>query len=126
MKALTFKIHLIEPVLVNQLGGGDPNSAIGFEFIPGSSFRGAIIGKYLKGKQVDANDEDFQRLFLNGAVRFLNAYPLTKTNKRALPTPFSWHKDKDDEQNVFDFAIKNVDESKTWKGFGKRDPYAKT
>lgn len=119
MKALTFKIHLIEPVLVNQLGGGDPNSAIGFEFIPGSTFRGAIIGKYLKGKQVDANDEDFQRLFLNGAVRFLNAYPLTKTKKRALPTPVSWHKNKDDEKIVYDFSIKSVDESKVWKGVGE-------
>lgn len=121
MKALIFKIHLVEPVLINQLGGGDPNSAIGFDFIPGSSLRGAIIGKYLKGNPVDANDKDFQRLFLNGAVRFLNSYPLTKTHERALPTPVSWHKDKDDEQQVFEFAIKKVDESKTWKGL--TDPF---
>lgn len=116
MKALTLNIHLIEPVLVNQLGGGDPNSAIGFNFIPGSTIRGAIIGKYLKGNQIDANDTDFQRLFLNGSVRYLNAYPQTGINKRTLPTPVSWHKDKDDEKTIIDFALKDADVKKTWKG----------
>ncbi len=116
MKALTLTIQLIEPVLINQLGGGDPNSAIGFDFIPGSTIRGAIIGKYLKGNQIDANDTDFQRLFLNGDVRFLNAYPLTGTNERALPTPVSWHKNKDDEKTIIDFALQDADINKTWKG----------
>lgn len=116
MKALTLKIQLIEPVLVNQLGGGDPNSAIGFDFIPGSAIRGAIIGKYLKGKHIDANDSEFQRLFLNGSVRFLNAYPQTGINGRSLPTPVSWHKNRDDEKTIIDFAIQDVDVNKTWKG----------
>src|SRR4030067_2925008 len=116
MKALTLKIQLIEPVLVNQLGGGDPNSAIGFNFIPGSAIRGAIIGKYLKGKHIDANDSEFQRLFLNGSVRFLNAYPQTGINGRSLPTPVSWHKNRDDEKTIIDFAIQDVDVNKTWKG----------
>ncbi|WP_054864388.1 hypothetical protein [Methanosarcina barkeri] len=67
MKALTFNIHLLEPLLVNDISGGDPNSAIGFEFIPGSVIRGALIGKYLQGKtkySIDAEDTEFRELFL--------------------------------------------------------------
>ena len=111
MIALTFQIHLLEPVLVNQLGGGDPNSAIGFDFIPGSAIRGAFIGKYLNGGTVDAADKDFRDLFFDGAVRFLNAYPLTQTKKRTLPTPLSWREEKDVEKDeeykytIYDIAI---------------------
>lgn len=68
MKALTFNVQLLEPLLVNDVGGGDPNSAVGFEFIPGSVIKGgALIGKYLRGKpknSVDAEDSEFRKLFL--------------------------------------------------------------
>ncbi len=76
MNALTFQIHLHEPVLVTQGGSGDPNSAVGFDFIPGSVIRGALIGKYIQGRnedKVDATDKDFRRLFFDGNVSFLNA-----------------------------------------------------
>lgn len=123
MKALTYQIHLLEPVLATQLGGGDPNSAVSFDFIPGSIIRGALIGKYLKnkGKKIDAEDVDFQHLFLNGSVRFLNAYPLTEFDrKRALPTPISWHKKKDevDIKCIYDFSIKEGGDSELWNGVG--------
>lgn len=117
MRALTFHIHLLEPVLVNQVGGGDPNSAIGFNFIPGSVIRGALIGKYLKRGTRDATDKDFRRLFFDGTVRFLNAYPLTtQTKRRTLPTPVSWRVKKDEVgpiYDIYDIAIKDPDPSKT-------------
>lgn len=119
MIASTFQMHLLEPVLVNQLGGGDPNSAIGFDFIPGSAIRGAFIGKYLNGGNVDAADKNFRDLFFDGAVRFLNAYPLTRTKKRTMPTPVSWRKEKDEEGTIYDIAIDESvieeDPSKTWE-----------
>lgn len=121
MKALTFQIRLLEPVLAKQLGGGDPNSAVSFDFIPGSVLRGAIIGKYLNGNKIDAKDDDFKHLFFNGSVRFLNAYPLTKFDKkRSLPTPISWHKKKDEEEikYIYDFSIKEGDDNEMWNGVG--------
>ncbi|PXF59090.1 MAG: hypothetical protein C4B59_12125 [Candidatus Methanogaster sp.] len=121
MNALTFQIHLLEPVLVTQLGGGDPNSAVGFNFIPGSVIRGALIAKHLHGAKGDATDADFRRLFFDGTVRFLNAYPRFQTGERMLPTPLSWHVEKDTEEPVYDFAIiddrdlKDDESNKVWK-----------
>ena len=120
MNALTFQIHLLESVLVTHLGAGDPNSAIGFNFIPGSVIRGALISKYLHGEKGDAANDDFRRLFLDGKVRFLNAYPRFGSGERALPTPLSWYVEKDEEKPVYDFAIddsviENDKYYKVWK-----------
>jgi CRISPR-associated protein Csx10 len=125
MKALTFNIHLLEPLLVNDISGGDPNSAVGFEFIPGSVIRGALIGKYLQGKpksSIDAEDAEFRELFFDGAVRFLNAYSSTKNYSRSLPTPFSWHVEKGDLDNIiYDFSTEDHSDNeekypeKNWK-----------
>lgn len=124
MNALTFQIHLLEPVLVTQLGAGDPNSAIGFNFIPGSVIRGALISKYLHGKKGDAANDDFRRLFFDGKVRFLNAYPRSRLGERTLPTPISWHVEKENEEPVYDFAIddsviENDKSYKVWKVVNK-------
>jgi CRISPR-associated protein Csx10 len=117
MKALTFEIHLLEPLLATRLGGGDSNSAVGFEFIPGSMIRGMVIGRYMQQNRVDATDAAFRRLFLDGCVRFLNAYPQTY-GWRALPTPLSWHREKDAGKNepLHDFAVENpVDDQRQWQ-----------
>lgn len=114
MKAFTYNIDLIDPILVNQIGGGDPNSAVGFDFIPGSVIRGAFISKYLQSKErktIDACDEEFRHLFFNGNVLFLNAYPLSRYGKRTLPSPLSWYVKKGDEtdvDDVYDHAIYDV------------------
>jgi CRISPR-associated protein Csx10 len=108
MKALTFEIHLLEPLLATRLGGGDPNSAVGFEFIPGSAIRGMVIGRYMRQNQANATDASFLRFFLDGRVRFLNAYPQAY-GRRVLPTPLSWHREKDAGKNkpLHDFAVEN-------------------
>lgn len=114
MKALTFELHLLEPLLATRLGGGDPNSAVGFEFIPGSMIRGMLIARYTQHKSADAADPDFRRLFLDGKTRFLNAYPKIG-GERALPTPFSWHRDKDAEEPLYDFAVAAQNGNRQWK-----------
>ncbi len=120
MIALTFQVHLIEPVLVTQVGGGDPNSAISFDFIPGSVIRGALINKYLQRKK-DSTADDFFDHFFDGTVRFLNAYPLSQKDKRSLPTPLSWRVKKDEENKTImniafeQGAIAQEDSGKTWK-----------
>lgn len=81
-----YTLTLQEPVLASSLGG-EPNSANSLYYIPGGAIRGAAILAY--GSEDNAAEPNFQRLFLNGKTRFLNAYPLMNQT-RALPTPLSW------------------------------------
>jgi len=115
MKALAFQLHLLEPVLATRLGGGDPNSAVGFEFVPGSMIRGMIIGRYTREHPADATNTTFRRLFLDGSTRFLNAYPQIFTGQRALPTPSSWRKVKDEEEPIYDFAVRVQNGNQQWQ-----------
>jgi CRISPR-associated protein Csx10 len=116
MKALTFTIHLLEPVLIARVMGGDPNSASGVSFIPGSAVRGMLIARYQrsKGHALDAADPEFRRLFLDGRVCFLNAYPLLEARKRMLPTPLSWQADKEEPEPrlAYDAAVAEPPEAR--------------
>ena len=47
MKAIPYRLHLLEPVLVSQAESGEENSAVGLPFIPGSAIRGALVARYL-------------------------------------------------------------------------------
>lgn len=98
MKAVTFTIHLQEPVLTTQVQSGEANSAIAYPFIPGSMIRGALVGRYLAGKPLNREEDKIApQLFLDGAVCYLNAYPAHPATKvRALPKPLSWFVPKDD------------------------------
>ncbi|OAT86754.1 type III-B CRISPR module-associated Cmr3 family protein [Desulfotomaculum copahuensis] len=124
MLAYTFTITLLEPLLVTRMGAGDPNSAVSFNFIPGSVLRGALINRYIRrekrGGKVDAAESQFRRMFFNETVCILNAYPVTGRGGRSLPTPFSWHAEKDTEEPAFDFAVKDVtDQAVVWKHVDK-------
>jgi len=118
MKVITYRLTLLEPTLVTALDG-DPNSAVAFDYLPGSVLRGAIIGRYLRGKNVDPDkvvtDTDARRLFFNG-TRYLNGYPLND-EKRTLPTPQSWQRKKGEETPLYDFAVEPPDDDeKQWQG----------
>jgi CRISPR-associated protein Csx10 len=120
MIALTYRLTLLDPVLVKQVNNGDPNSGVGLDFIPGSSLRGALVGRYQGVK--DAADADFCRLFLDGSVCYLNAYPTDSQSHRMLPTPLSWRSEKDSSNTIRDWAIEGVtdDEAKIqWEGVAK-------
>jgi CRISPR-associated protein Csx10 len=116
MNALTFRIHAIQPLLITQLSAGEENSSIAFSFIPGSVLRGAIINHYLRKHHIKdvAQDPICRHLFFNGAVNYLNAYPLNPLGQRTLPKPLSWRIRKDDLQNfkatIYDFAIEFRDD----------------
>lgn len=116
MKALTYELYLLEPLLATRLGGGDPNSAVGFEYIPGSMIRGMVISRYARQNPTDATDEEFRRLFLDGRVRFLNAYPQAY-GQRLLPVPLSWYQEKDREDTapIYDFAVENQKSDRQWR-----------
>jgi CRISPR-associated protein Csx10 len=122
-------MELLEPVLVKEADAGDPNSACGLDFIPGSSLRGAVIGRYLRemkptGGKIDASDLEFRTLFFDGGVCYLNGYPLSSDERRCLPTPFSWHCPKDQASLLYDFALGSPEASPVqWRKV--RDPFCR-
>ncbi len=110
MKALLYRVHLEEPVLVSQAGAGEENSAVGFAYLPGSALRGALASKWLaKHPGVDlAADPSGRAWFLDGTVCYLNAYPALE-EQRCLPVPASWFVAKDladdPTATIYDLAI---------------------
>jgi CRISPR-associated protein Csx10 len=89
MKAIRYRIHLDDNILVTALEG-DPNSAVAFDYLPGSVLRGAIIGRYITEKgDLSLNDADTYRRFFNGQTCYLNAHPVINGH-RSYPTPLSW------------------------------------
>lgn len=117
MKALSCQINLLEPLLATQLGAGEENSSQSFGFIPGSMLRGVLVNLYLQERKrhkqevLDpAQDPVCRRLFFDGATLFLNAYPVDRNGRRALPKPLSWYMQKEeiecDSGTIYDFAVK--------------------
>lgn len=110
MKALHYRLHVLEPVLVSQAGAGEENSAVGLPYIPGSALRGVLATRWLaKHPGTDlANDPQARALFLDGTVCYLNAYPELE-GERSLPVPASWFVEKeqvDDElATIYDLAV---------------------
>ena len=72
MMVLTCRITLTQPVLTGQVGGGDPNSSLSHDFLPGSALRGACIAAFLSqaGKHDLAKTTNGVRLFLSGGESF--------------------------------------------------------
>jgi CRISPR-associated protein Csx10 len=121
VKALIIQLRLTQPVLAGQTHGGEPNSNVSLPFIPGSTLKGALAGRYSGGKFVDlTTDTKFFQLFLSDQVMFLNAYPVHPDAKsRMLPRPLSWHVHKADVHNtqakIYDFAISQPEDDETFK-----------
>lgn len=85
-------LHLrLEAPLVLPNAGGDPNAVNTLAYIPGSSLRGAAAAALLSGTPVET--AEFERLILDGSVRWLAAYPLIGT-QRTMPAPLSWREQK--------------------------------
>lgn len=132
MNGLVYTLQLIEPILSNSLAG-DANSARSLPYVPGGLVRGALIGLYLsenKLDEVDASDEKFRRLFLNGETRYLHAFPCDAKDKdRTLPPSLAWKVEKDNSEgstsgtDIFNLAtaipdqddLKRVSFSSGWR-----------
>jgi CRISPR-associated protein Csx10 len=100
VKAILYNIEMLTPVIATDLQG-DPNSAVSAPFIPGSALRGAIVARHLRqpGRQSfdAAQDHQERDMFLSEATRYLNAYPLSNRDERALPAPAAWRYRKSDD-----------------------------
>ena len=108
MKTIYYRITLHEPTILTQIEG-EPNSAVSYDFIPGSVLRGIVISMY---GELNLNAKTVKRLFFSNKTRFLNAYPVIN-DKRSLPVPISWRKAKyGDANTIYDEALsqKQTDE----------------
>jgi len=114
MKVINYHITLLEPTLVTALQG-DPNSAVAFDYLPGSVLRGVLIGKYLGSKSDTASDGTLRSLFFDGTTRYLNGYPLDVYKHPSVPIPLSWQRVKDKEGEIFDFAVEPQDDKQQWQ-----------
>ena len=56
-----------------------------------------------------------RHLFLGGATRYLNGYPLDAYNHPGLPVPTSWQRVKHDEKTIFDFAVEPLEDEEQWQ-----------
>lgn len=116
-RVITYTLTLEEPCLL-AAPGGDPNTEQSLPYIPGGAVRGALVAAFLRGNH--SAGPGFDDLFLNGKVRYLNAYPLLRleaskdSNKpdkveyvgvRALPTPRAWTKLKDRGDDIYNRAV---------------------
>ena len=128
MSAIIVTIETQQPLLVTSFQG-DPNSDVSYPYIPGSSLRGALIGRYMKRdglSELDLSDSETNRLFFNAAhTRYLNAYLCSGDNRRTLPLLHSWFRDKQDELlpeqtiDLFDFSLGKTGLAATPKSSGK-------
>lgn len=118
MKGLTCRIHLLQPLLVTQLGAGEENSATTYNFIPGSVLHGALASRYIRQKKLNdpLRDQECRRLFFDRSVCYLNAYLADRHSQgeRSLPKPLSWRVQKDEKSDeyaeIHDWAIHQEDE----------------
>lgn len=126
MKAVIYTIELLTPALLGDIGG-DPNSAISHDYVPGSAIRGALVNRFARQRGVPAaqlldhaeTQADVRHLFF-GTARFLNAHPVDRLGNRALPTPRSWRRNKsklrqaigerEHEVPIYDFALEPQDD----------------
>ena len=69
MATITYKIELLEPLLIAE-AGGDENTTISADYISGTAMRGALIGRY---GTINLKDEKTRRLFFSDQTLFLNA-----------------------------------------------------
>lgn len=124
MYSLTLKIDLLAPLLIGEIHQGDPNSAIGLTYMPGSTLRGALINRYIRQHNISdlLADNTGYHLFFSGAVRYLNAYPVDQCNQRLLPTPLSWRvekgKEKETQSPIYDIGLATPPDAITLKPLG--------
>ena len=114
MKTLTFTLTAQQPLLMTSFQG-DPNSDVSYSYIPGSTIRGAIIGRYLRQHSdtpFDPENPAIHRLFFDdNSTHYLNGYINEQNGHRTLPVPYSWLKEKTDSLSqdadcpVYDMAV---------------------
>ena len=97
---LTFREQVVIPT-----ADGDPNTVVTQQEVPGSSVLGAAAWNYLRHTEDSPEaDETFRRVFLDGGLCFLTAYPeAIDTQQRLLPIPHSIREFKKSKATIVNF-----------------------
>ena len=80
------------------------NSEISQKYIPGSNILGSIAREYIKANNITDFEnipEEFVHLFLDGSVKYFNAYVSNKEGKEFYPIPFSYSKVKNTDDRFY-------------------------
>ncbi len=114
MHRLRYKIKTVSPVLISSISG-DVNMIATMDYIPGTTILGLFAARYIKKNKLnDAHiDKHFYNWFLNGSLKFSNAYLTVYHEEREielLPTPLSIHKEKADENNILNLIMNETEE----------------
>lgn len=103
-RVLTYRLTLSTPVVLAATGG-DPSAVETRPYVSGAAVLGALASHWLARPCADpAIHPEFRRLFLDGSVRWLNAYPEGAGGERLLPRPQSLVQRKGDARAAFDKA----------------------
>ncbi|MDR0434390.1 MAG: hypothetical protein LBH21_04905 [Gracilibacteraceae bacterium] len=124
-KFVHYTLTLASPVIVSLLNGGSGGTE---DYIPGSLLLGAFAAAWRKtpGRACPAphKDPEFRRLFLDGGVKFLAAYPQKKDGGPILyPAARSIRRSKDDASRAIDASVAAAPDeyAKTLGGFAAAD-----
>jgi CRISPR-associated protein Csx10 len=112
-QVLSYRLTLTTPAILAAVSG-DFTTVETRPYISGGAVLGALAWRWL-ARQPNcadpASNPDFQRYFLSGSVRWLNAYPEGTDNSRLLPCPLSLVQRKNETDSAFDKAHPNFAET---------------
>lgn len=123
MLAINFTLELLEPMLATA-PGGDQNTEVSLDYVPGGVLRGALIGRYLRrhNRHELSLGATEQSLFFSSAVCYLNAYPVIGVDAgidaRTMPVPLSWNKRKDASESDSRTEVRDLSISGARQKFG--------
>lgn len=127
MKAIKYMIEALSP-LVFSSNTGDPNMVASLDYIPGTHIRGLFANEYIKRKNFNGlaeKDKNFFEWFLEGNLKFLNAYIAAKDEYGDInihyPIPFSIQKGKYSEDYYDLFFTEDGKETKIEYGYCRLD-----
>ncbi|MDE0469872.1 MAG: RAMP superfamily CRISPR-associated protein [Candidatus Poribacteria bacterium] len=113
---LRYRLTLKEPVVIPVVDG-DPNTIVTRQDIPGSHIWGVAAWHYLRQPNHKPADDAFRRIFLDGHLRFLTAYPeaidpeQNQELTRTIPIPHSIRKFKEDANSLEEEKLVDLVES---------------
>ena len=112
---LRYRLKLKTPVVISGTGG-DLNTIVTQQDIPGSTVLGAAAWKYLSLPNHTPRHDKFRHAFLDGGLRFLTAYPEASDPadghsepQRTIPVPHSIRKFKEANSPNSEYLVDLID-----------------
>ncbi|MBL8252682.1 MAG: hypothetical protein JNJ76_03680, partial [Candidatus Competibacter sp.] len=103
---ISYRLTLAAPAVL-AMAGGETSTVETRRYISGSTVLGALAWRWLAQHPAcadPAGDPEFRCYFLDGSVRWLNAYAEGLNSKRLLPCPLSMVRRKGESDLAFDQA----------------------